>query len=68
MAYVIEEEIDWNSTPTPIDYTRCRVLTHGTARQCKNKKTREEQGKGICSIHYAALQRGKRYAFQKEKQ
>jgi hypothetical protein len=66
MAEVIEEVLDWNSEPTPIDYARCRAIV-GAAQQCKNRKSHEIQEKGICGIHYMALQRGKRLRFQKEK-
>jgi len=67
MADVIEEVLDWDSKPTPIDYTRCRALLSGTGRQCSNKKSLERQGKGICGIHDLQLQRGKRLRFQTEK-
>jgi hypothetical protein len=66
MSDVIVETLDWDSKPTPIDHSRCRVLIHGTARQCKNPRTRDVQGKGMCEIHFKSLQRGKRYAFQKD--
>lgn len=63
---IVEDFLGEAHPNTPINYNNCRALTGRKHRQCAHKVVREEQGKGICRVHYAALKRGTIVMFQRE--